>query len=171
MLLVLILNSLGLDPVNPPPQRLLDQDAEDEFAKQLLLLGAKWWSSMERFTLFQYTYDDMISGIATVLPGEDVMAPTERERRLTVVGWPSSGGLWVCEFEVDRNIVQEYMDNEVDTPAPEIDPDISLVKLARTMDERCAVLRERFKAKFYSDISKYEGPELLKSFNEGLVSD
>jgi hypothetical protein len=33
---------LGLDPVNPLQRRLPDQSAEDEFAKRLLLLGAKW---------------------------------------------------------------------------------------------------------------------------------
>jgi hypothetical protein len=47
---------LGLDPVNPPHQRLPDQDAKDEFAKRLLLFGAKWWSSHARFLLFQHTY-------------------------------------------------------------------------------------------------------------------
>ncbi|KAF2424853.1 hypothetical protein EJ08DRAFT_594857, partial [Tothia fuscella] len=33
---------LSLNARNPPRRRLADQKAEDEFANQLLLLGAKW---------------------------------------------------------------------------------------------------------------------------------
>lgn len=157
---------LGLDPINPPRLRLRDQNDENEFAKRLLLLGAKWWSSDERFRLFQRTYPEMMSGWPSGQPEEGLMPPTVRERRWTVVGWPSSGGLWVAEFEINWEIVQQYIDDGQEPPAPMFDPDIALVKVARTMDERCQILKERFKAKFYSDISEYKGPELLNSFTE-----
>jgi hypothetical protein len=73
------------------------------------------------------------------------MPPTVRERRWTVAGWLSSGGLWVAEFEINREIVQEYIDDEHEPPAPILDPDIAILKLARTMDVRCQILKEVLK--------------------------
>jgi hypothetical protein len=37
------------------------------------------------------------------------------------------------------------------------------------MEQKCAVLREHFEAKFYSDISEYKGLKFLNSFDEGRL--
>src|ERR1700760_287376 len=75
---------LGLDPTNPPERRFLDQDAEDAFARRLLLLGAKWWTSNDRFALFQQTYPNLISGLPSGTTEAGIKSLTERERRLTI---------------------------------------------------------------------------------------
>lgn len=91
--------ALDLNPIDPPRRRLENQEAEDAFTKRLLLLGAKWWVSEDRYVLFQQVYPDpRWSGLEESIE-EGVKPLTERERRRTVVGWPSSGGLWVSEFE------------------------------------------------------------------------
>ena len=41
---------------------------------------------------------------------------------------------------------------------------LARLKLARTMDERCQVLRERFRAKFYCDVSEYERYAFLRAW-------
>jgi hypothetical protein len=41
---------LGLNPLDPPVERLDDQAAEDAFCQRLLLLGAKWWDSEARYS-------------------------------------------------------------------------------------------------------------------------
>lgn len=40
---------LGLDAVHPPMRRDPAQDAEDRLCQRLLLLGAKWFDSRERY--------------------------------------------------------------------------------------------------------------------------
>jgi hypothetical protein len=76
----------------------------------------------------------------------------------------------VSEFEIDRNIIQEHLGEELEPPAAEFDPDIAIVKVVRTMDERCAILKEHPNTTFYSDINEYNGPELLNSFSEGNIA-
>ena len=75
-----------------------------------------------------------------------------REKRLIKVGWPSNGeGVWVAEFDTTWGGVDEE-DNLVP-----YDEEIARLKMARTMDERCDMLRDRFKATFYRDLKDYKG--------------
>lgn len=74
--------------------------------------------------------------------------------------WLSSGGLWVSEFEVDQYIVHEFRDKGFEAPVP------AILGLARTMDEKCEILKERFDAKYYSNISEYKGLNLQNSVIE-----
>ena len=149
---------LGLNPLHPPLKRDHDQDAEDAFCQRLLLLGSKWWDSEERAAY--------VGGVGAVGKGyghgsvtghgdgsfRNVTRPlpTMREKRWVKVGWPSTGGLWVSEFETTWGGVEE----EENLP-----PDLGLarVRMARTMDERCQLLRDHFRGEFYASLDKYEG--------------
>lgn len=150
---------LGFDRLDPPETRLDDQDAEDKFCKRLLLLGAKWWDSEERYS---YVTGVMARGYSIGWGDGSFRnvtrpSPTMREKRSVKVGWPSTGGLWGSEF---------------DTPYPAPDEEdhllpsdgLARVKMAKTMDERCQVLRDRFRGKFYKDVSDYEGYAFLRAW-------
>lgn len=154
---------LGLDPLNPPAERDDDQDAEDAFCQRLLLLGAKWWDSEERY-LFVASVEETSHGRDNSYGHGDGSfrnakrpAPTMREKRWVKVGWPSTGGLWVSEFDTTWGGVDE------DENLPP-DEGLARVKLARTMDERCQILRDTFRAKFYYDVSEYEGYAFLRAW-------
>jgi hypothetical protein len=83
--------------------------------------------------------------------------PTIRKRRWISVGWPSTGGLWVGEFDttvyvpVERNNIVPY--------------DTARLMLASTMDDKCRILREHFDAKFYHQVEEYEGYGFLNSWD------
>ena len=155
---------LGLDPLDPPPHRLDDQDAEDDFCQQLLLLGAKWWDSEERY-FFVAGVEQSANGYTGASYGHHDGSfknlsrpnPTMREKRCVKVGWPSTGGLWVSEFDT----TWAGVDEEAKLPP---DDGLARVKLARTMDERCQILRDRFNAKFYNDISDYQGRAFIRAW-------
>ena len=79
-------------------------------------------------------------------------APTMREKRLVKAGWPSEGGgVWVAEFDTTWAGVDEE-----ENLVPEEEEWGRLV-MARTMDERCGLLRERFRGVFYEDLRDYAG--------------
>ena len=144
---------LGLDPLDPPLERLASQDAEDAFCQRLLLLGAKWWDSEARYSIVSEieagaTGSQRVDG-AFVMDRQP--PPSMREKRLIKVGWPSTGGVWVAEFDTTWAGVDEE-----DKLVPE-DEEMGRLRMARTMDERCGILRDRFKATFYSDLEVYEG--------------
>ena len=73
------------------------------------------------------------------------------------VGWPTTDGLWLAEF--DTNL---YGIEEDDL----LLADILRLRLARTMDERCAILRDHFNATFYEDIQDYNGYSFLNMWDE-----
>lgn len=168
---------LGLDPFDPPLHRpqivspkdsvaaadsataRIAQDEEDAFCRRLLLLGAKWWDSEFRYSVISHWegrangsgWGDRMFGYIDIKPEP---GPTMREKRFVKVGWPSSssgGGLWVSDFETtfggveDEDDLMPYDENE------------ARLMLARTMDERCAMLRDRFRGKFYESVERYEG--------------
>ena len=151
---------LGLDPLDPPLERLDSQDAEDAFCQRLLLLGAKWWDSEARYSIIS----EVEAGVAgnhrvdSTFTVNKQPAPTMAEKRLIKVGWPSSGGVWVAEFDTTWAGVDEE-----DKLVPE-DEEIGRLRMARTMDERCGILRDRFKATFYSDLKTYEGYGFFNSW-------
>jgi hypothetical protein len=144
---------LNLDPIDPPLKRLEDQATEDAFCQRLLLLGAKWWDSEKRYLEVEDLKCAGERNGTRSHPYElqiETTPPTMREKRFVKVGWPLSGGFWVAEFDT----VSEGVDEEILMPAQQ--PALRL-KLARTMDERCAVLRDRFNADFYSSVDVYHG--------------
>jgi hypothetical protein len=146
---------LGLDPLDPPEWRLESQAAEDEFCQRLLLLGARWWDSEER-CIFIYNVADMEPNVIQALEEDREPWPTMRERRWVRVGWPSTGGLWVGEFDSAMFEIEEH-DNVVPS-------DTARLMMARTMDEKCKILREHFDAKFYQHVSEYEGYGFMNSW-------
>jgi hypothetical protein len=152
---------LGINAIDPPTHRDDDQGAEDEFCQRLLLLGAKWWDSEERFFHVsgleeaEKGYDHSHGHYDGSFKDADRPKPTMREKRWVKVGWPSTGGLWVSEFDTTWAGVDEE-DN-----LPPQGEGLARLKLARTMDERCLVLRDRFRAKSYRDVSEYEGYAFL----------
>ena len=118
---------LGLDPLNPPLQNFLvtvrpieaktpitsGPEAEDDFARRLLLLGAKWYDSEARFNILT-EMESLAFGIAEEnqqKPEDEIRVdsswrmseqppPTRREKRRISVGWPSEGGgVWVAEYD------------------------------------------------------------------------
>ena len=81
-----------------------------------------------------------------------------REKRFVKVAWPSTGGLWVAEFDT----VFAGVDEE-DNLLPEAP---SRLLMARTMDERVDVLRKYFEATFYETVEDYRGYAFLKAWEE-----
>lgn len=155
---------LGLDPLNPAEKRDDDQGAEDTFCQKLLQLGAKWWDSEERY-LFVSRVEQAANGYTAASFGHgdgsfknvERPSPTPREKRWVKVSWPSTGGLWVSEFDTTWGGVYE----EKDLPPED---GFGRVKLARTMDERCQILKERFGATYYPDLKDYEGFAFLRAW-------
>lgn len=68
-----------------------------------------------------------------------------------------NGGLWVAEFDAAFAGVDEQ-----DNLLP--DEGAARLRMARTMDERCAILQERFKATFYEFLKGYNGCAFLNSW-------
>lgn len=155
---VIDFESLGLSPLDPPVKRLDNQAAEDAFCQRLLLLGAKWWDSEARYLAVVQL--EVYFGRADDAPRMDVKPqPTMREKRFVKVGWPSTGGLWVAEFDTTFAGVDEE-----DNLLPE-NEGAARLRMARTMDERCVILRDRFKATFYEDVKDYKGYAFLNSWD------
>lgn len=76
---------------------------------------------------------------------------TMREKRLIKIGWPSTGGVWIAEFDTTWTGVDE------EDKLVSYDEDLGRLRMTRTMNERCNMLRDRFEATFYSDLKNYEG--------------
>ena len=149
---------LSLDPLNPPLQRRFDKAEEDAFCQKLLLLGAKWWDSEARWQLIRLAANGDSAADQAIERGDEPY-PTDREQRFVAVGWPKNGGLWVAEYESPLFGVEDE-----DDLVPE---DVVRLKLARTMDERCYILRTHFNATFYADVTDYKGSAFLNSWEEG----
>lgn len=158
---VIILNSadaidfefFALNPLDPPASRLPYQADEDDFCQRLLLLGAKWWDSEARYDIVSAIEDEAqgIQRTGMVFDIQEEPEPTMREKRLVKVAWPSTGGVWVADFDTTWAGVDEE-----DRLLPD-DADMGRLKMARTMDERSVLLRDRFKATFYADVGTFEG--------------
>ena len=141
--------------MDPIEWRLESQAAEDEFCQRLLHLGAKWWDSEAR-CVFIHDAGDMEPNVIESLERELEPWPTMRERRWVSVGWPSTGGLWVGEF--DTTMFEPVEDDNI------VPSDTARLMLASTMDEKCRILREHFDAKFYQHVEQYEGYGFLNSW-------
>lgn len=149
---------LGLDPVNPPAARDQDQDAEDVFCQQLLRLGAKWYDSVDRYKFVANVCADEEPELSA-LEAEDEADLTLMERRWVSVGWPSEGrgDFWVAEYDQALYKILE--------PKNMLPSEASQVHLARTMDEKCAIL-QGLGAKHYQSIKEYQGATCLNAWEE-----
>lgn len=147
---------LGLNHLNILREgRALKQEDEDGICRKLLHLGAKWWDSEERFRDMERWSRDAMGRRMT----EDLKYdPTTRETSQLVVGWPSTGGLWVaclehCYFRINQYERTHHSPDEA-----------VLLRLARNMDEKCQVLRDHFEAKFYEGVQDVEGHNFVNSW-------
>lgn len=148
---------LGLNPLDPPVERLNNQAAEDALCQRLLLLGAKWWDSEARYLAVAQlgVYGARVESVSRM---DAEPQPTIREKSFVKVGWPSTGGLWVTKFDTTFAGVDEE-----DNLLPEHEG-VARLRMARTMDERCLILRDRFKATFYRYVKDYKGHAFLNSW-------
>jgi len=153
---------LGLDRVYLPESRGSDQNAEDEFARRLLLLGAKWFDSLERYRFVKAVAQGDDRSIRK-LEAKEELAPTRMERRWVRValknGVNADDGLWVLEFETNEEDVQEN-DGLPDDEAAHVD-------LAMNMDEKCKIL-ENLGASFYSTLGEYNGEACLNMWERKI---
>ncbi|KAI4247153.1 MAG: hypothetical protein LQ352_006204 [Teloschistes flavicans] len=153
---------LGLDPLDPPMKRLTDDSEEDAFCQRLLLLGAKWWDSEARYSIVLEIEIGAQEGCrvdsAFVLSKQP--PPTMREKRLIKAGWPSTGGVWISEFDTTWAGVDEE-ENLIDW-----DENLGRLRMTRTMDERCTMLRHRFRGTFYPDLKTYRGYGFFNAWEE-----
>lgn len=149
---------LDMNPLDPPLRRDTNQTREDEFCQQLLLLGAKWYDSEERYRCVGQVKFAVENGLGKRENGEGLSPPTERESRWICVGWPSTGGLWVAEFEM----VWGFEGDDENLPPSELA--LARVRLARTMDERCFLLKTLYGATFYQKLEDYKGQGFLRAW-------
>lgn len=149
---------LGLDALHPPIRRDPNQEAEDKLCQRLLLLGAKWFDSRDRYGFVGNVAEDHEPSILALEAGE-AQVPTTMERRWVSVGLPSGpeGGLWVLEYDT---VI--YGMREKHNLLPE---DAVRVSLARTMDEKCEIL-EDIGAKFFRSLDQYDGAACLRAWEE-----
>ena len=121
-----------------------------------MLLGAKWWDSEARHSILAEMELRAVGGggsgggrrgrNAFVL--DEQPAPTMREKRLLKVGWPQGGGggMWVAEFDTTWAGVGE------ETNLLPADEELGRLRMTRTMNERCVMLMDRFRGRFYADL-------------------
>ncbi|KAF2661071.1 hypothetical protein K491DRAFT_774352 [Lophiostoma macrostomum CBS 122681] len=147
--------AVGLDRINLQLFRDEDQDREDELARRLLLLGARWFGSEERYHFIQYVAEDDEKAITQIETNEEPPT-TALERRWVSVAWANgtnvNDGLWVLEFEIMMYGWQERHNH--------VPGDVGKVSLAKTMEEKCQILRS-MGAKFYSTLAAYDGVACL----------
>jgi len=82
------------------------------------------------------------------------------EKRWVSVGWPSGsldGGLWVAEFDTVGYGISEKHNL--------LPGDAGRVLLAKTMDDKCAIL-ENMGARFFASLEEFEGTACLKAWAE-----
>lgn len=139
---------LGLIQTSPPELRDVDQEKEDTFCQKLLLLGAKWYDSIERHDFILHVRDGDPRAIDN-LENECAVSPTPRERHWVSVGWlrEPKGAFLIANYEISM-----YCAEDEDNFAPLF---AATLALARTMEERCEILR-KLGAKYYACLEQYE---------------
>ena len=148
---------LGLDRLHPVMKRYEKPDDEDAFCEQILLLGAKWWSSYARYSLLKGAELHEEDSILLLEEGEEP-EPELKERLWVRVAWPSSGGLVVSEFDTTLYGYDPDSDNFV----PD---DENRLRLCRDMDEKAAVLKEKFEAKTFASVEECQGNAFINLQN------
>lgn len=84
------------------------------------------------------------------------------ERQWVCGGIASGEGLWVAEYDTPLPFVQDRYSLE---PL-----DSAKVMLARTMDERCSILKA-MGAKFYENIEQYDGAACLRAWEKKITGE
>jgi hypothetical protein len=139
---------LGLVQTSPPELRDIDQENEDIFCQQLLLLGAKWYDSIERY---DFVVDVRVGDPTAIyyLESDRASLPTTRERRWVSVGWlkEPKGAFLITNYEISM-----YWAEDEENFAPDFAATLALV---RTMEERCEVLR-KLGARYCASLDQYE---------------
>lgn len=170
---------LDLDPLDPslrrhiPPCTALEEEKqkaimdEDIFCRRVLLLGAKWWDSEARYNIVSEMEQRGVLGLVNrrvddVFVVENHPPPTMREKRWIKVGWLSDGeGAWIAELDTTWAGVDEE-----ENLLP-YDEETGRLRMVRTMDERCEMLRARFRARFYGDLEReYDGYGFFYAWGE-----
>ncbi|PWY67875.1 hypothetical protein BO70DRAFT_366174 [Aspergillus heteromorphus CBS 117.55] len=119
--------------------------------QRLLLLGARWFNSEDRYNFIQIL-EDKEGAYPSRMKNWRVTAATRMERRWVRVGWPSRGpGFWIAEFDADW----ERYDKHAVKDEPIVPDEATQVLLARTMDERCEILK-RMGGRFFASLEEYK---------------
>jgi hypothetical protein len=105
------LDYIGFNPGDQGLERYLEQDKEDELCRQLRRIGGEWWASYFEYVWVREMQMRYMSAI---------------EKEVLLLGWPSTGGVWVVRLE-NRTVPWE---------------ESNLTRLAPTMDERCEALKQ-----------------------------
>lgn len=147
---------LHISALDPLPQPNEDSDAEDDFCKRLLLLGAKWWDSQARHS-FCWSLANGEDGATNEVDEGRQPEPTPREKRWVRVGWceEPKDGLWVAEFDHGW-----YCIDEEDELMPE---NAAIVGLAKDMEERCELIK-KMGGRFYESLESYEGRGFMRAW-------
>lgn len=138
---------LDLIQTSPPQLRDMNQENEDIFCRQLLLLGAKWYDSIERYDfILQVRAGDPRA--INDLEHKRALLPTTRERRWISVGWlrEPNGAFLIANYEISM-----YWAEDEENFAPDF---AATLTLARTMEERCKILR-KLGARYYASLDQY----------------
>jgi hypothetical protein len=159
---------LGWDILDLPRKRDWDQLAEDEHCQKLLLLGATWYDSEARYKLLAAAAVNH-RPTSERFENKEVPAVTTKEGLCVRVGWPSTGGLWVVEW--DDPSFEELCDDSIGIfGGARYSDKGGLVGLARDMDERCEII-ERIGGKFYACLEDYDGHACLRAWEEKTTDE
>ena len=154
---------LHLDALDPPLLRSTDQDVEDAFCQGLLRLGATWWDSEARrrfVSKLEYADEEALDAVEA----DEALGPSRRERGWVRVAWPSHMPGALCVLACEK-IILGRGGGETLRPSH-----YGVVSLARTMDERFAVLK-RLGGVVYASVEEVQGPTFLKAWEEGYQGE
>ncbi|KJX96488.1 hypothetical protein TI39_contig622g00008 [Zymoseptoria brevis] len=150
---------LKLNHIDPPLRRDPDQEAEEEFCRGLLRLGATWWSSDNRRN-FVHRLESQCEDAIKAFQADESLDASRLERRWVRVAWPSEPAGSLCVLECER-VICGRRGNEVHRPRQ-----AGSLTLARTMDERCEMLKV-FGRRVFESIAEYKGETFLKAWEGG----
>jgi hypothetical protein len=149
---------LRLNPLDPPLRRSADQDAEDDFCRALLRLGATWWDSEARrafVSKLEYADEEAFDTVNA----DEALEPTRLERGWVRVAWPSHTPGTLCVLACEKLIMGRAGDEKL-RPRNH-----GIISLARTTDERCTVL-QRLGGTIYASINEVPKLTFLKAWEE-----
>lgn len=154
---------LHLNPLDPPLRRDPEQGAEDEFCRGLLRLGATWWDSEARRDFVKKLEHGHEEAIEAVYADES-LAPTKLEQTWMRIAWPSDPAGALCVLVRDKPIMGRSGDLVL-PPKNHL-----IISLARTMDERCELLR-KLGGKMYDRIEDVDDPRFLRAWEDEYLGE
>jgi hypothetical protein len=142
---------LSLSRVDPPKSRAATPETEYGFCQRLLLPGAKWFDSEDRYRFMCFLEEESDQAITDLGSGKQKDFNLRERRWIEVAreGDPSKDadtGVWVAEWDINLNGVLDWENMK---PA-----DAASVTLGRDMRERCQIL-EGMGATLYKPLAKY----------------